>query len=377
MTINIASSGGRFHLLDLARELDKHGHTVRFYSYVPTKRAMKFGLRKECCDSYFYIALPFLFLLKITKRSFWALYLFHRFFDYYTAWTMKPCDIFIGHSPMHVYALKYARRRYGAKILLERGTSHVLTQIKALQSNPANKGKNVMPQMFLKRDLAGYQISDYIVIASDHVFRSFTDNGVSAQKLFKNPYGVNLNSFQPTTLIEDDNTYDVIMVGQWCHRKGCDLLYEACKELDLRFLHVGSIIDLPFDDTEKMHHHDAVDEDCLVNFYKQSRIFVLPSREEGLALVQPQAISCGLPLVCSEYSGGKDLRNMLSNENQKWIVVMNEISLIELKRCIKKALELSYQQKGIRNYIDSMAINLTWESYGNRYNEFIKSLSNG
>jgi UDP:flavonoid glycosyltransferase YjiC (YdhE family) len=40
MKINIASFGGRSHLLDTARELEKFGHEVRFYSYVPSKRAI-------------------------------------------------------------------------------------------------------------------------------------------------------------------------------------------------------------------------------------------------------------------------------------------------------------------------------------------------
>lgn len=46
MKINILSSG-RFHVCDLARELARNGHDVKFYSFVPTKRAMKFGLPKE------------------------------------------------------------------------------------------------------------------------------------------------------------------------------------------------------------------------------------------------------------------------------------------------------------------------------------------
>lgn len=39
MKINILSPG-RFHVLDLARELDKNGFDVKFYSFVPTKRAV-------------------------------------------------------------------------------------------------------------------------------------------------------------------------------------------------------------------------------------------------------------------------------------------------------------------------------------------------
>lgn len=375
MRINIASSGGRFHLLDLARELEKYGHEIRFYSYVPHKRALRFGLKPECDCNYFWVYLPFHFLLRVTHRAGWALYLFHRFFDYYTAWRMKPCDVFIAHSPMHVYAIEYARRKYGAKIILERGTSHVLTQIKALEQNPANKGKCVMPDMFLKRDLKGYDLADYIAIASEHVYNSFVENGIEAKKLFRNPYGANLSKFHPTELDTSGNVYDVLMVGQWCHRKGCDLLYQACEELKLKFLHVGTIVDLPFAQTEYMNHHDAVDEMQLIQFYKQARIFALPSREEGLAMVQPQAMLSGLPLVCSRFSGGKDLRDMLTEDNRKWVVVMSTITKEELKRCLLCGLELAYKQRGVRNYVGHMADQLTWEAYGKRYNDFLLSIT--
>lgn len=52
MRINIAASH-RFHLLDLARELEYQGHDVCFYSYVPTKRAMMYGLKKKILYHFF------------------------------------------------------------------------------------------------------------------------------------------------------------------------------------------------------------------------------------------------------------------------------------------------------------------------------------
>ena len=62
--INIFSPG-RFHVCDLARELDKHGFDVKFYSFVPTKRAMKFGLPKSCSASLFWPMVPFLVLERV------------------------------------------------------------------------------------------------------------------------------------------------------------------------------------------------------------------------------------------------------------------------------------------------------------------------
>lgn len=72
MKINILSPG-RFHVCDLARELARNGHDVKFYSFVPTKRAVKFGLPKECSASLFWPMSPFLALSKkLFPKSQWA-----------------------------------------------------------------------------------------------------------------------------------------------------------------------------------------------------------------------------------------------------------------------------------------------------------------
>ena len=48
-TLRIAvAAKGRFHLLDVARELSALGHDVKFYSLVPKARSTQFGLPKEC-----------------------------------------------------------------------------------------------------------------------------------------------------------------------------------------------------------------------------------------------------------------------------------------------------------------------------------------
>lgn len=47
LKIGILTSG-RFHVCDLARELSRFGHDVRFYSLVPPHRTKQFGLPHEC-----------------------------------------------------------------------------------------------------------------------------------------------------------------------------------------------------------------------------------------------------------------------------------------------------------------------------------------
>ncbi|MBC2839278.1 glycosyltransferase family 4 protein [Robiginitalea sp. SC105] len=372
MKINIASFGGRSHLLDLARELSELGHEVRFYSFVPDKRAKHFGLHPKNNYSYFLVALPFIALMRLTKQAIWSEFLFQITFDYYTAWFSRPCDVFIGQSPMHLYSLKYLKRKYGAVTVLERGNSHVLDEVEVLSRNPRYKGKTAKPKFIISRDLRGYKTADYISIASDHVRRSFIKNGIPNQKLLINPYGVSTIDFRPTELTKE-NPYDILMVGQWSFRKGSDLLIKLCERTGYRLLHVGPIVDMEFPDASNMDHVDAVDQRKLIEFYKKAKIFVLPSREEGLAMVQLQAIICGLPLVCSKYTGGRDLKSFISDP--KWIVEMDEYSLKSLEQNVTEALALAASQIGIRKYIDLESISeFSWNAYGKRYHENLLKL---
>ena len=369
MVINIASFGGRTHMLDTARELEKFGHTVRFYSYVPTKRAMKYGLKKECSYSIYWFAFPFLCLFKLFGHGLWREDLYNWCCDLFLAYYMKPCDIFIGQSPMHIKAIRRAKKKFGAITILERGISHVLYQDKVLKE--MNPNRKFMTKLHVKRDLKGYQFPDYISVGSDHVRQTFLENGYPDEKIFVNNYGVNLQFFQPTTL-DTIEQYDVLIVGQWCKRKGCDLIVGAARQKGYSVLHVGSIVDIEFPKENNFTHVDPVPEYKLIEYYRKSKVFVMPSRDEGLALVQPQALACGLPLVCSDRSGGRDLRRAVIDN--KYVIEMEEYSVGSLVECVEKALKISKEQEGKERNILKEEDSLSYEEYGKRYNAFINRI---
>lgn len=366
MRINIASSH-RFHLLDLARELATHGHEVRFYSYVPTKRALSFGLKKENSFSFYYVMLPLLGLVKLSKSAQWSEKLIHKALDIYMSFFMKPCDIYIALGVVYKKSILAAKKQFNAVTILEWGSKHILEQQRIMSSVA---GFKLLDPYFIKRTVYTYQIVDYIAVASDHVKQSFVERGITEDKLLQNPYGVDLSMFMPTALSDD---FDIIMVGGWSYRKGCDLLTGVCQKKGYKLLHVGGIVDLSFPDESNMTHIDAVDQKLLVDYYAKAKVFVLPSREEGLALVQPQALVCGLPIVCSKDTGGRDLRNFL--EDKQWIIEMTEHTPEELVRCIELALSIAKTQIGIRSYSTGVKDNLTWQAYGNRYNSILLNLS--
>ena len=370
MKINIAASH-RFHLLDLARELESLGHEVTFYSFVPTYRAMKFGIKKETCYSLFYLMLPFLFLLSVTNRADWTLRICNSALDKYLYFFMKPCDVFIGIGFVYKSSFVAAKNKFGAITINDWGSKHNEEQFEISLAFPEPVRQRTY---FKKRILHAYEIADYIAIPAEHVEKTFIDRGILKEKLIRNPYGVDLSMFKPTKLT-DDKPYDVIMVGTWCYDKGCDVLSTFFKNSELRLLHVGTIGDVCFPNRKNMTHINPVKQEELTKYYAKARIFVLPSRGEGLAMVQSQAIASGLPIVCSKDSGGRDLRNFL--EEKKWIIEMEELTVEELSNCIDAALELAKAQSGFRSYIGKTEIdNLSWEAYGKRYEENLKKIVN-
>lgn len=364
MRINIAATH-RFHLLDLARELEKQGHDVRFYSYVPTKRCMSFGLRKECCKSMLWIALPFLILSKIFPKSNQIIYIRNSILDWYLSCLMRPCDMFIFLGSVYRRSVQTAKCKYNAITILEWGSKHIIEQLKMF-----NK-LDTYPAKLLDREVVQYEHADYISIPTLHVKESFLKYHVDEWKLIVNPYGVDLKQFHPTRL---SGRYDIIMVGGWRYEKGCDLLINVCRKYHYSLLHVGAIVNLDFPESPYMHHVDAVNQNTLITYYSQARIFVLPSRSDGFGMVLSQALACGLPIVCSKETGGRDLKNLLSDK--KWIIEMQDFSVEDLNRCIKEALLLSKTQTGKRNYAHDDIYNLTWEAYGKRYNMNIERVKN-
>lgn len=362
MKINIASSH-RFHLLDLARELEKQGHDVRFYSYIPPKRCRHFGLATKYCHSFTWIAVLFILFGKILPQN--LNYYRNILIDYYVGLFMRPCDVFICLGSVYYFSIKRAKRKFRATAILEWGSKHIIEQVKQFGTLDS------YPQKSLKRELAEYEIVDYISIAADHVKQSFLQHGLPESKLLVNPYGVNLENFHPTILSGD---FDIITVGGWRYEKGSDLLVEVCRKYHYRLLHVGALVNMNFPDEDNFHHVDPVDEKQLINYYSKAKIFVLPSRAEGLALVQAQAIACGLPVVCSKDTGGRDLACLLSDK--KWVIETKDSSIEELNRCIKEALILSNSGSEERNYAKADISEFSWEAYGRRYNENLHVVMN-
>jgi glycosyltransferase involved in cell wall biosynthesis len=54
---------------------------------------------------------------------------------------------------------------------------------------------------------------------------------------------------------------------------------------------------------ESVHFVGSVDYDHMAKWYGTADVLVMPTLEDNWSLVVPEAMACGLPIVCSRYNG--------------------------------------------------------------------------
>jgi len=365
------ATAGRFHMLDLARELNALGYAVDFYSYVPKSRAVRFGLPSACHRSLVLFALPALAVERFAPavpRSVreWLLY---KSLNLAIMTRLRPCDLFIGMSGIYLEAARFAKRRFGAAVWLERGSRHILSQDEILADIP---GATRPTPLAISRELAGYALANRIVIPSLHVKESFRRDPAVDAKLFMNPYGVDLEMFSTASRHTADKEFTLLFVGSWTLRKGCDLLASAvARTPGVRLVHVGSIgSDLVFPtDNPRFVHIDPVQQTELARFYAGANAFVIASREEGLAVVLAQALAGGLPVICTDRTGGADLGH--TPALTQYITVIPHDDLSALVAAVVGLRDRHKAGQRPKPLADSDREALSWAAYGRRYAEQI------
>lgn len=369
MRIGIAAKG-RFHLLDVARELHALGHDVKFYSTVPKSRAVRFGLPAECHVGLLPLLAPAvswdLFLPKLfpaMRERFSALAL-----NKAVIARLQPCDVFICMSGVYLEAAAYARNRYGAQIFVHRGSRHILSQDEILSALP---GAERPSKFMINRELEGYQLADRIAIPSTHVKQSFERDPLSFQKLFQNTYGVDLAMF-PLRKNKDKAATDqaeFIFASGWSRRKGCDLLRAAIKRVEkVRLRHVGPIVDLafPFDDPQ-FEHIAAVPQWNLPAQYEKADALLHASHEDGFGHVITQALAVGLPVVCTDRTGGGDLAHTPALAARITVVPHGDVDA--LATAIAALRDRLFSGKGFPPLAEEDREKLSWTAYACRYSD--------
>ena len=361
---------GRFHAFNLAAQLEKQGALDWLITSYPKSVVKRFDIDLQRTKS-----LSLYELLNRINRQFVSKFPgrldYRREIRDLFAESMGNCvpatsDIVTVWSGVAGPAFRRASE-IGTLKILERGSSHPKFTQAILEEEYDLQGIRgyVNPEKY--NDQSEYDEADYIVIPSSFVKRTFIDAGYDSERLIVEPYGVDLAEFPFKPI--DHKPFRFIYVGAMSFRKGVHYLLKAFSELKLKGAElwlVGGMHDEMkpvFKKYEGLFRYiGSQNQSDLWKYYNQCDAFCICSVEEGMAMVQMQAMACGLPIICTTNTGGEDL--CVEGESG-YVLPIRDVEALK-----ERMLEVHQHQAVCRDMGRAARLeiqsNYAWEIYGKR-----------
>jgi starch synthase len=292
------------------------------------------------------------------------------------------------------------------------------------------------PHIFAREE-AIYAQADAITVPSSVAKRSFIQMGVPAEKVHVIPYGVRLDKFFPAPSIAstikgrhserseesthsslgpamgtssviltnamnperihatttarafqphrpsltNPDVFHLLFAGGVSLRKGVPYLLQAFAALRHPHKHltmVGHMSDeirtlLPRLPTANVTFTGALPQAELARIMACSHALVLPSIEEGLALVQGQAMACGCPVIATAATGAEDL---FTNGIEGFILPLSENPTHDLTARMQQLADDPSLHQSMRSAAVARVHQLGgWDHYGDLWESLLHTLT--
>lgn len=219
----------------------------------------------------------------------------------------------------------------------------------------------------LRRKTRELEWAQTVVVPGQFVFDSLPDWARESKTCVIAPFG------SPTIDLAPDATFAhsesrplrVLFAGSMTQRKGLADLFAAMKLLgraDIELVVFGSpIAPLEFYRAQGVpfRHEASRPHAQVLALMRSCDLLVLPSIVEGRALVQQEALACGLPLLVTSNAGGQDL---IDEGETGWLVpirapenIAEKLNWLADNRAVLPAM---------REYARRKAAHYTWRAYG-------------
>ena len=315
---------GRFHGFDLARALIARGHDVCVFTNYPAWAVRKFGVPAERVCSFW----PHGVAARIVDRM-----------------GMRIGDLAgsVLHTAFSKWAMKkVSRERWDAihafsgvaedlfrgtpgvpRHFLVRGSSHIRYQRQILRAESERTGVQLEAPSYwmVEREEREYRMCDRLCVLSTFAWQSFVDAGVPASKLALLPLGVDARAFRPSRQVLEERQrrirsgapLRVIYAGTVCFRKGLYDFEKIARAVDprrIRLQVIGSVASEARKFASKLPSSVEIvprqPHASLPQWYAGGDLFLLPTLEDGFAVVLTQACANGLPILATTNCAAPD-----------------------------------------------------------------------
>ena len=290
--------------------------------------------------------------------------------------TMKN-DIDIIHTwPDAALETLRTARRLGIPTVLERPNAHTRYAYEAVNREsqrlgiilPASNEYAFKPEV-LEKEEKEYNLADHLLCPSDFVVQTFVDQGFAREKLMRHQYGYDERKYYADSSRPQDRNRGLTMLfaGDCAVRKGVHLALEAWlnspAHRDGKFLIAGKFLPAYAEKLAPMLAHPSVQvlgfRNDVPELMRKSDLFVLPSIEEGSALVTSDARGSGCVLLVSEAAGAicKHMENAL-------------VHPVGDVKTLTEHIKLLYEDRSLLNRLRASSVStiqeITWMAAGRR-----------
>ncbi|HTC74717.1 MAG TPA: glycosyltransferase family 4 protein [Edaphobacter sp.] len=374
---------GVFHHFELAHQLHRRNHLQRIYSTWPWARLKREGLPHSLVrcfpllhtTDYLLNRTPLASPRVSSKLASWNTLAF----DQWTNRQIEPCDAFIAISGAGLLT-GHKVQTNGGKFICDRGSTHQRYQenVVAEEYRRWNLPQPLSKPHITIREEKIYALADAITVPSTVAKRSFVAMGIAPEKVHVIPYGVRLDHFTRTEDPQQDS-FELLFAGQVSLRKGIPYLLQAFARLNhpnKRLTIAGAIQDdirplLTLLPTDNVVFTGPLSQSQLAKQMSASHLLVLPSIEEGLALVQGQAMACGCPVLATTATGAEDL---FTNGQQGFIVSDRDVDALT-QRMQQIAGDPALQRRLSEASMLQVKTLGGWDQYGETWDRLLHQLT--
>jgi glycosyltransferase involved in cell wall biosynthesis len=168
---------------------------------------------------------------------------------------------------------------------------------------------------------------------------------------------------------KEDKVFRIIYVGELSVQKGIHYLLEAASRFSEKEVEVWLIGSMSPEARAllkayegRFRYFGVIPRAELYRFYSQGSVFVIASIQEGLALVQAQAMACGIPVIATTNTGAEDL---FTNGVEGFIVPIRDVDAIaeKIAQLLSRSNDREMMGQAALKRVAEMG---GWDSYGQK-----------
>lgn len=220
------------------------------------------------------------------------------------------------------------------------------------------------------------EMSEYFIVPSDIVAQSLIYSGVKRENISICPYGTNFKPHPKRNLYEGKNKFEILYIGNVTQMKGIFYLLDAMCMLDANTYHLTVVGKYDISENVINKYKNRVDftgyvmHEKVKDYLENADVFVFPSLGDSFGLAAMEAMSYGLPVICSDHAGVSDL---IEDGINGFVVPVGSAEII------KEKIEYIKNNPDFLLTANNVSINkarqYSWQNYQKNIDEMVEQLN--